>query len=342
MSAAPHLCPALPPSNCDRRWLRHIWILSLLPVIGWGQAIWDNGGGNNRWGTATNWNPNAVPGAATNVQFNATDDNATVSNIQFRANFSANSLTFNNVDDNFSLINGTGSRTLTLTSGDITRTAGSSNTQSLAITTLALGGDAAMNIAGSGSLAITSAIIDSGGARALSKSGAGELILSGANTFSGGTTVSAGILTLQSASALGTGSTLTLSGGTLRLNTATTSVTTLNITGNSIIDFATAATFSVTNLTINAGVTLTIQNWTNMSDFFYTTNWTGAIADTRGASPMNQVTFSGFAASDSQWQGYDNQITPVPEPAALGALMVGSMLAFFLWRRRSPRPGHEP
>jgi len=305
----------------------------LLPSLCFAQVIWDNGNGNNRWGTANNWNPNGVPGAASNVQFNATDDNATVSNIRLRADFSANSLTFNNVNDNFSIINGTGSRTLTLTSGDITRTAGSSNTQALTFTTLALGGDAAMNIAGSGSLTISSAIVDSGGARSLDKTGAGTLILSGANTFSGGTTVSAGTLTLQSASALGAGSTLTLAGGTLLLNTATTTVSTLNVTGNSVIDFATAATFNVTNLTINAGVTLTIQNWTNMSDFFYATNWTGAIADTRGASPMNQVTFSGFAASDSQWQGYDNQITPVPEPSAYGALLVAGILGFLGFRR---------
>lgn len=319
-----------------RRWLRHVWIFFLLiPALCSAQVIWDNGNGNNRWGTANNWNPNAVPGAASNVQFNATDDNATVSNIQLRANQVANSLTFNNVDDNFSLINGTGSRTLTLTSGDITRTAGSSNTQSLAFTTLALGGDAAMNIAGSGSLTISSAVTDSGGARSLTKSGAGTLILSGTNTFSGGTTVSAGTLTLQSASALGTGSTLTLAGGTLRLNTATTTVTTLNVTGNSIIDFATAATFNVANLTISAGVSLTIQNWTNAVDFFYAANWTGAVFDTTGAAPMNQVTFNGFTANDTKWQAYDSQVTPVTEPSTYGALLLGGLAACFFWRRRS-------
>jgi len=330
-----HPAFARPPSSFPQRWLRHVGGLLLLPGFCFAQVIWDNGNGNNRWGTANNWNPNGVPGAASNVQFNATDDNATVSNIQLRADFSANSLTFNNVDDNFSLINGTGARTLTLTSGDITRTAGSSNTQSLAFTTLALGGDAAMNIAGSGSLTISSAIIDSGGARSLAKSGAGTLILSGANTYSGGTTVSAGTLTLQSATALGTGSTLTLAGGTLRLNTATTTVTNLNVTGNSVIDFATAATFNVTNLTISAGVSLTIQNWTNMSDFFFASNWTGATADLTGVSPMNQVTFTGFAAGDTKWLGYDDQITPVPEPATYGAWLLGGLFVFFFWRRQA-------
>ena len=325
-----------PPSTFHRRWLRHVWIFCLLPALCGAQVIWDNGNGNNRWGTANNWNPNAVPGAASNVQFNATDDNATVSDIQLRGNFSANSLTFNNVDDSFSLLNGTGSRTLTLTSGDIARTAGSSGTQSLAFTTLALGGDAAMSIAGSGSLAIASAIIDSGGARSLTKSGAGELILSGANTFSGGTTISAGTLTLQNAAALGTGSTVTLAGGRLRLSTATTAITTLNLTANSIIDFATAATLTVTSLNLN-GFTLTVENWANMTDFFYATNWTGAVENTTGAAPMNLVTFNGFAAGSTKWQGYDDQITPVPEPATYGALMIGGMLALFVWRRHSAR-----
>lgn len=334
MPCLAHPFVAPPPSSFHRRWLRRAGGILLLPGFCFAQVIWDNGNGNNRWGTANNWNPNAVPTAASNVQFNATDDNATVSNIEFRANQVANSLTFNNVDDNFSLINGTGSRTLTLTSGDITRTAGSTGTQSLAFTTLALGGDAAMNIAGSGSLAISSAIIDSGGARALSKSGAGELILSGANTYSGGTTITAGTLTLQSAAALGTGSTVTLAGGRLRLNTATTAITTLNLTANSIIDFATAATLTVTTLNLN-GFTLTVENWANMTDFFYAANWTGAVENTTGAAPMNLVTFSGFSAGNTKWQGYDDQITPVPEPATYGAWLLGGLVAFFLWRRRS-------
>lgn len=334
MPCVTHQSAAPSPLSLHRRWLRPIWGILLLPGFCFAQVIWDNGNGNNRWGTANNWNPNAVPTAVSNVQFNATDDNATVSNIELRGNVSANSLTFNNVDDNFSLINGTGSRTLTLTSGDITRTAGSSGTQSLAFATLALGGDAAMSIAGSGSLAITSAIIDSGGARALSKSGAGELILSGANTYSGGTTITAGTLTVQSAAALGTGSTVTLAGGRLRLNTATTAITTLNLTANSIIDFATAATLTVTTLNLN-GFTLTVENWANMTDFFYATNWTGAVENTTGAAPMNLVTFNGFSAGNTKWQGYDDQVTPVPEPATYGAWLLGGLVAFFLWRRRS-------
>jgi autotransporter-associated beta strand protein len=313
-------------------------IFLALTVTAWSQTVWDNGNGNNRWGTANNWNPNVVPGAATDVQFNATDDNATVSNIELRGNFSANSITFNNVDDNFSIINGTGSRTLTLTSGDITRTAGSSGTQGLAMTTLSLGGDSLMNIGGTGSLTISSVIAETGGARSLTKSGAGELILSAANTFSGGVTVSAGTLTLANASALGTGN-VTLAGGTLKLSGVNVSVGSLSVTGNSTIDFAGVSTLNLTNFSISGGVTLNIINWVAASDFFYTTNWTGATKDVMGSAPMNQITFSGYTASVTGWDGWDNQIRPhVPEPSAYGALLFGALAGLFAWRRRRRAP----
>jgi hypothetical protein len=230
-------------------------LLLLLPQLAEGQTVWDNGGLNNRWGTATNWSTNVVPGAGTNVQFNATDDNATVSNIELRADRSANSLTFNNVDDNFSIINGTGARILTLTSGDITRTAGSSGTQSLAMTTLKLSG-------------------------------------------------------------------------------VSVSVGTLSVTGNSTIDFTGVSTLNLTNFSISGGVTLNIINWAQASDFFYTSNWTGASYNTMGSAPMNQITFSGFTASESGWDSWDNQIRPrVPEPSTYGAMLVATLAGFFGWRR---------
>jgi hypothetical protein len=49
---------------------------------------------------------------------------------------------------------------------------------------------------------------------------------------------------------------------------------------------------------------------------------------------MNQITFSGFSASSTQWQSYDHQITPVPEPATYGALLVAGAAALVFWRRR--------
>ena len=50
---------------------------------------------------------------------------------------------------------------------------------------------------------------------------------------------------------------------------------------------------------------------------------------------MNQVTFNGFNAANTQWQSYDNQVTPVPEPGTYGAILLSSGLLLFSWRRRS-------
>ena len=70
--------------------------------------------------------------------------------------------------------------------------------------------------------------------------------------------------------------TVNFSGGTLRLTTADLTLGSLNVTGNTTIDFAgTVSSLNLTNLTISAGVTLTITNWTNATDYFFTTNWTG-------------------------------------------------------------------
>lgn len=310
----------------------------LLPTLGFGQVVWDNSNANNAWGTAANWSTNSVPNSASNVQFNATETDATVNNISLASNRSANSLTYNNVDDTFSIINGSGSRTLTLTSGDITRTAGSSGIQTIANTTLALGASSVMNISGSGRLTISSAVTGSG--ISMTKSGTGELMLSGTNTFSGGTTVSAGTLTLANTAALGTGGTLTLSGGTLKLSTASTTVTNLNITANSTIDFGGAvAALNITNLTILAGVTLNIINWVNASDYFIVSNWldggagAGAL-DTTGATPMNQVVFASFTGNDTRWVSSDHQVTPVPEPSTYGALLLFVTTGLMLWRRQ--------
>lgn len=131
--------------------------------------------------------------------------------------------------------------------------------------------------------------------------------------------------------------TVNISGGTLRLTTANLSFTTLNITGNTTIDFAgSASSLSLVNFSISAGVTLTITNWADAVDVFTATAWTGAEYDTIDQSPMNQVTFSGASLSTG-WRELDNQIRPIPEPSTYGALLVGGLAAFFLWRRHRSR-----
>lgn len=164
---------------------------------------------------------------------------------------------------------------------------------------------------------------------------------SGSSSFGGsiagtGTLEKAGSGTLTFTSDIAYDGTLKLSGGTLALSNVDLSLGTLLITGNSTIDFGgTASLLSLENFTISAGVTLTIQNWANATDFFFAQNWTGASFDTTGSNPMNQVVFAGFVANDTKWQSHDYQITPVPEPSTYGALLLGALTAFFVWRRRS-------
>lgn len=166
----------------------------------------------------------------------------------------------------------------------------------------------------------------------------------GASTFGGtftgnGTLTKTGTSLLTLTSDLDFAGTFNLAAGTLRLSGIDLTVGTLNITGNSTIDFAGAtASLFATTLTIGAGVTLNITNWSNATDYFFATNWSGATFNTTGSNPMNQVTFNGFSANDTKWLEYDHQITPVPEPSAYGVLLLGSLTGWFI-RRRFRRRG---
>jgi autotransporter-associated beta strand protein len=165
-------------------------------------------------------------------------------------------------------------------------------------------------------------------------------INSGSSTF-GGSLTGTGILeklgsgTLTFNSSFNFGGELRITSGTVVLAGITATVGVLHITGNTILDFgnSSASTLNATTLIIDAGVTLTITNWLNATDYFFAQNFNGALPGTRGTTPVNQITFTGSSNNDTTWQSYDHQITPTPEPSTYGALFIGLSLGLVAWRR---------
>jgi autotransporter-associated beta strand protein len=184
-------------------------------------------------------------------------------------------------------------------------------------TTLTFGGLVAgsgnLSVPSAGTLNLTNNSLNFGGSAAVAS---GELEFSG-------TLPSIGTLTLNS------GSTLYLSGSDL-------SVTNLVIGGNAIIDCGSSASIlNATNLTLGAGATLTVMDWSNEIDYFYAQNWTGATLGTTGAGSETQVSFAGYTSSSTGWLSYDNEVSPAPEPATYGAIMAGiSLVAIAVYRRK--------
>lgn len=163
---------------------------------------------------------------------------------------------------------------------------------------------------------------------------------SGSSTFAGDIT-GAGVLeklgsgTLTFNSSIAFNGEVRLNAGTLALNGNNLTADTLHITGNSVINFngSSDSILTVETLLIDAGVTLTIQNWANTVDFFFATYFPGATADSRGTGSAAQIIFTGYSGSDTIWQSYDGQITPVPEPATYGALFLALTTGGCLCRR---------
>ena len=149
------------------------------------------------------------------------------------------------------------------------------------------------------------------GAGTLTKAGVGTLLLGATNSLAGE---------------------FALNAGTLALNGFNFTIGTLHITGNSILDFgnSSASILNATNLIIDTGVTLTINNWVDTVDYFYLVNSPGS----QGNPPLNQIVFSGYTGGNTRWQSYDHQVTPVPEPAAYGAALIGFSALLLGWRRR--------
>ena len=218
------------------------------------------------------------------------------------------------------------------------------------------------NFSGAGTLAIASGgtlttgdasnTIFSGtltGSGILLKQGNGTLTIASNTTFGGTVQVNAGTFALSAAASGTTIDTLILNGGTLLLGAGTYNVTNLEITGTSTIDFGNgvAATLNGTNFSITGSLptgVLSIANWVNGVDYFFAQNWTSATLNTTGVAPMTQVTFNpsnaSYTPSNTAWLPYGatSQITPAPEAAFYGAILMGLSLAGLALRRWRAAP----
>jgi fibronectin-binding autotransporter adhesin len=199
----------------------------------------------------------------------------------------------------------------------------------------------------SSSTTFTGAITGTG---TLTKVGTGTLTIDSNISYNGTINVNGGTLEFGSGAAGSTINNLVLNGGTLKLNNGALNINNLTITGTSTIDFGSGVvTLDVGTLTTNGSATLNISNWTDLTDYFFATNWvkdgtTYAYNSppSRGATPLNQAVFSGFTGSSTAWipfGGGHGQITPVPEPGTYGAMLLGSLLGLFGWIRWSRKLG---
>lgn len=162
--------------------------------------------------------------------------------------------------------------------------------------------------------------------------GSGTSVFSGSFLGNGELIIGTGATLMLGADFSNSNFNITLDGGTLLLAGHSLTMGSLNVSGNSIIDFDSSANsiLAANSLGFNStGLILTAQNWADAADYFY--SQTGYV---QGNAPLDQVVFQGWSASDTKWQPYDKQVSPVPEPLTYGAwLLAGSLVAGW-WRRQ--------
>jgi len=187
-------------------------------------------------------------------------------------------------------------------------------------------------------------VFTNAGALAFGSSGSLTLLgnastLAGSVSGSGTLTIGAGETLTLGANFSDSSLNIVLAGGTLKLNGTTDTFGSLSVNSSSIVDFANPATsvLTVNGVTLSGGVQLSVNNWANMVDYFYSAASPGA----QGTVPIDQIVFSGSTGAATHWNtttdgpGNGHEITPAPEPSTYGAIFVGiSLVGVILYRRR--------
>jgi autotransporter-associated beta strand protein len=169
----------------------------------------------------------------------------------------------------------------------------------------------------------------------LVKTGAGTLTFAGVSPgYTGSIFLKEGAISFLNDNLFSSSTDLTLAGGTLFLNDTSQLFDVLSITGSSIIDFGASSLLNVNALSVANDAILTVTNWTQSIDYFYA-------QFAPGTADLSRIVFANSSSPGAQWQSYDKQITPVPEPAIYGALLTAAGLGVWFWRRRYAHPNME-
>lgn len=123
---------------------------------------------------------------------------------------------------------------------------------------------------------------------------------------------------------------LELGGGTLALGGFHHTFDALTVSGDSILDFGGSSWVNFGSVSFTGNYTLTVQNWNNTVDYFFSL-LPPSVTD------LSRIVFTGFTGNDTNYQTFDTQITPVPEPSTYGAIFMSLSGALAWWVRRRKR-----
>lgn len=203
-------------------------------------TVWDGGGADTRFTTATNWDFNTRPafdGTAT-LTFGTGGSSASVDTNAFVHGLLLN----RNADFTFTA----GGGTLALSSGGLRALlpSATSRAYTLAPNVVLVSNQTwavTNNGAGVATLTVSGTISDGGSGASLTKSGNGVLVLAGDNSYGGLTTVkTGGVVRVSHANALGSpsGATVVENGGWLELSGGVTLAEPLTLTGDAALGYA--------------------------------------------------------------------------------------------------------